>query len=88
MSQITLYKTNAGNIKVLLDGEDIWMNQEQIAELFEKSRNTITEHINNIYSDGELKEQDTMRKLSNVGNSDIGFVKPTQYYNLDLVFAV
>ncbi|MDD3144598.1 MAG: hypothetical protein PHV23_00645 [Candidatus Gracilibacteria bacterium] len=67
----------------MIQNENIWMNQEQIGELFGKSRNTITEHINNIYSDGELKDSLTMQKISKVSNSDNSFVKPSNYYNLD-----
>ena len=87
-NNIIIYKSPEWQIKVLIQNENIWMNQEQIWELFWKSRNTITEHINNIYSDWELKDSLTMKKISKVGNSDNSFVKPTNYYNLDLIFAV
>ena len=87
-SLIQLYKTNDGAIKVLIQDENVWMTQEEIAELFGKWRTTITEHIKNIFEDGELLLGSVSRKMSNVGNSDIGLVKPTTYYNLDLIFAV
>lgn len=85
---IQLYKTSDGSIKVLVQDENVWMTQDEIAELFGKGRTTITEHINNIFEDGELDLGSVTRKISNVGNSDIGFVKPKSYYNLDLIFAV
>lgn len=82
-NNIIIYKSPEWQIKVLIQNENIWMNQEQIWELFWKSRNTITEHINNIYSDWELKDSLTMQKISKVSNSDNSFVKPSNYYNLD-----
>ena len=60
----------------------IWLTQDQIAKLFGKSRSTITEHINNIFSEGELFE------MISVGNSDIINHRPTKLYNLDVILAV
>lgn len=87
-NKIILYKNESGMIKVLINGENIWMTQEQIWELFWRSRNTITEHVNNIYEDWELQDALTMQKISNVGKTDNSFNKPTNYYNLDMIFAV
>lgn len=87
-NQIMFYKTSEWQIKVLLQNENIWMTQEQIWELFWKSQKTISEHINNIYNEWECKELLTMQKISNSGNSGNSFVKPTNYYNIDLIFAV
>ncbi len=88
INKITLYKTPQGQVKVLIQNENVWMNQEQIWELFWKSQKTISEHINNIYEDWEFQEGLTMQKISNSGNSGNSFVKPTNYYNLDMIFAV
>ena len=82
---ITFYQTKEWIIKVLVKDESVWMTQEQIAELFWKWRTTITEHINNIFKDGELEQS---LVISKVGNSDIGFNKPTTFYNVDMIFAV
>jgi len=60
------------------------LTQEQMAELFQKTKSTINEHIKNIYSDGELNESSTMRKF---GNSEFS-TKPTNYYNLDIIISV
>lgn len=60
----------------------IWLTQDQIAKLFGKSRSTITEHINNIFSEGELFE------MTSVGNSDVTNHRPTKLYNLDVILAV
>lgn len=87
-SIIQLYKTDSGLIKVLVNDENVWMTQDEIAELFWKGVSTISEHIKSIYEEWEREVSLTMRKASNFGNSENSFVKPKNYYNLDLVFAV
>jgi hypothetical protein len=86
MSEIILYTTDDGltKINVKLENETVWLSIDQMAELFNKSRSTINEHILNIYSENELSESDTMRKI---GNSDFS-TKPTNYYNLDVIISV
>ena len=58
-SQIIIYQTEDGKIKldVRLENETVWLTQEQMAELFGKARSTITEHIGNIFKEGELVEE-------------------------------
>lgn len=72
------------NVEVTLRNENIWMNQEQISKLFNKSRSTINEHIKNIYAEGELSQKVTMRKFENTEFS----TKPTNFYNLEVIIAV
>lgn len=86
MSEITLYTTEDGltKIYVQLENETVWLTIDQMAELFNKGRSTINEHILNIYSENELTESDTMRKI---GNSDFS-TKPTNFYNLDVIISV
>lgn len=81
-----LYKAENGKIKVdvLVQDETVWLTQEQMAELFGKSRSTINEHIKNIYEENELEELDTMKKF---GNSEFA-KKPTNFYNLDVIISV
>lgn len=55
-----------------------------MASLFEKSRSTINEHILNIFEEGELEKESSVRKI---GNSDFS-TKPTNYYNLDVIISV
>lgn len=85
-SEIIIYTTEDGLTKVDVSYEDenVWLTQEQMAELFQKSKSTISEHISNIYKEGELKKEDTMRKF---GNSEFS-TKPTNYYNLDMIISV
>ena len=77
-------KDNTIKVEVMLHDENIWLNQEQISKLFNKARSTINEHIKNIYSEKELSETNTMRKF---GNSEFS-MKPTNYYNLDMIIAI
>jgi hypothetical protein len=84
--EIIIYQTEDGltKIDVNMQDETVWLTQEQMADLFQKAKSTINEHIKNIYSEGELQQQDTMRKF---GNSEFS-TKPTNYYNLDVVISV
>lgn len=86
MSDIIIYQTEDGKtkIEVEFDNETVWLTQDQMAELFGKSKSTINEHIQNIYEEGELKEADTMRKF---GISEFS-TKPTNFYNLDVIISV
>ena len=86
MTNFILYNTpdNKVSINVQVEDETVWLAQDQMAELFDKSKSTINEHIQNIYSEGELLEIDTMRKF---GNSEFS-TKPTNYYNLDVIISV
>lgn len=85
-SEIVIYKSEDGNIKVdvLLEDETVWLTIDQMSTLFGKSRSTINEHILNIYAEEELSETDTLRKI---GNSDFS-TKPTNFYNLDVIISV
>lgn len=84
--EIVIYKSEDGVIKldVLFSDETVWLTQEQMSNLFQKARSTINEHIQNVYSEGELIESQTVRKF---GNSEFA-KKPTNYYNLDVVISV
>ncbi len=87
-SEILIYEGANGkpNIEVRVENETVWLNQTQMSELFQKDIRTISEHIGNIYKEGELVEDFTVQAKS--GNSGIGLVKPTKYYNLDVIIAV
>lgn len=84
--EIIIYKSGDGIIKVdvLFADETVWLTIGQMAELFGKSRSTVNEHILNAYAEGELREEETKRKI---GNSDFS-TKPTNYYNLDVIISV
>ena len=85
-SEIIIYNNEDGKCKVdvRLEDDTVWLTQNQMAELFQKAKSTISEHITNIYDDGELIRETTMRKF---GNSEFS-TKPTNYYNLDMIISV
>ena len=86
--KIIIYKTEDRQTKidVRLEHDTIWLSQDQMAELFNKSRSTINEHIMNIYDENELILDQTMRKF---GNSEFSTMttKPTNLYNLDVIIS-
>jgi hypothetical protein len=85
-SNIIIYQSEDGNTKIetRLEEETVWLTIDQMAELFQKSRSTINEHILNIYEENELDNDLSMKKI---GNSDFS-TKPTNYYNLDVIISV
>ena len=85
-SEFLIFKTEDEKISVdvRLENETVWLTMDAMAELFEKSRSTINEHILNIYEEGELQESDSVRKI---GISDFS-TKPTNFYNLDVIISV
>ena len=84
--EIIIYKSEDGVVKldVLFSEETVWLTQEQMSNLFQKARSTINEHIQNVFSEGELMESQTVKKF---GNSEFA-KKPTNFYNLDVVISV
>jgi len=64
----------------------VWLTQKQIAVLFDKSRVTITEHIKNIFGEGELSEISVCRNFRHT--ADDGKTYGTQYYNLDVIISI
>lgn len=89
--EILIYQNQEGNIKidVHLEDETVWLTQEQMARLFGKGRSTITEHIINLYEEGELEQNPTCRNFRQVrieGNREVG--RDIDYYNLDVIISV
>ena len=87
--EIIIYQTEDGATKldVKVENETVWLTIEQMSQLFGKSRSTINEHILHIFEEGELKEEDVVRKI---GISDFSqtVTKPTNHYNLDVIISV
>ena len=85
-SNILIYQAEDGQTKIetVLENETVWLTIEQMAELFQKGRSTINEHIINIYKEEELEKESSLRKI---GNPDFS-TKPTNFYNLDVIISV
>lgn len=87
-NQIIIYSTENGETKVEVQMKDetVWLTQDQMAELFDKGRSTITEHINNIIKEGELAENSVCRFFRRTGND--GKEYEVKFYNLDMIISV
>ena len=90
-SDIILYNSPDGEIQiqVKLEDETVWLTQEQMAKLFGKARNTITEHISNVFKAKELEKRLTCRDFRQVqleGNREIK--REIEHYNLDVIISV
>ncbi len=94
LSNFVIFQTVNGkvNIDVFFQDETIWLTQKLIAELFEKGRSTITEHLKKIFSDGELNEKVVCRDFRHT--TQHGAIKgktqnkEVKYYNLKAITAV
>ena len=87
-SDIIIYEGDNGQprIEVHIEGETVWLSQKQMAELFDKDRKTITEHIQNIFKEGELKEDSVCRKSQHTAED--GKIYGVNFYNLDVIISV
>ena len=90
--QIVLFQTEDGHTKleVQLQDETVWLTIDQMAELFQRNRSTISRHIKRIYDDGELSKETTCAKFACVVNRGIrGMVDDElDFYNLDMIISV
>ena len=82
-NEIVLFENQGVKLEVNMKGETVWLTQKQMAILFDKDQNTINEHINNIFKEGEL-EEDTSTGIS---GKSTGGRKP-KIYNLDVIISV
>ena len=91
MSEIVIYDggDNTPRIEVQLDGETVWLSQSQMASLFNVNSQAISKHISNIYSSGELTQEQTCSKMEQVQYEGNRHVKRNvKVYNLDMVISV
>jgi hypothetical protein len=94
ISSVIIYQASNGQpkIEVHFEGDTVWLTQDQMAELYAKGRSTITEHLHNIFLEGELEEKVVCRNSRRT--TAHGAIKnKTQYvsiklYNLDVIIAV
>ncbi len=93
-NQIEIYQAQDGSaqISVQFEEETVWLTQAQMAELFNKARTTITEHIKNVFNEGELIEDMVCRDFRHT--TQHGAIKGktqsknVKYYNLDVIISV
>ena len=87
-SSIILYQSEDGitKIETRLYDETVWLTQMQIAELFQKGRSTITEHLKNIFEEQELEQDSVSRKFRHTAIDGKNYL--TTFYNLDVIISV
>jgi len=90
-SDIIIYTTDDGlaKIETTFDGDTVWLSIDQMAELFQRDKSTISRHIKNVYSEGELIREATVAKFTTVqmeGNRQV--TRDIEYYNLDVIISV
>ena len=88
---MALFTSEDGQIRLQLKlvDETLWLTQRQMADLYEKSSKTVSEHINNIYDDGELEPDSTIRKFRTVAREGARDVERLlDHYSLEAVLAV
>ncbi len=90
-SNIIIYTTEDGlsKIETTFDGDTVWLSIDQMAELFQRDKSTISRHIKNIYSEEELVQEATVAYFATVQNEGNRQVERNIcYYNLDVIISV
>lgn len=89
MADIAIYEGPGGTVEVRVERETVWLNQKQMAELFDSSTDNIGLHLKNIYADKELEEPATTEDYSAVQQEGNRQVRRTlKHYNLDAIISV
>lgn len=90
-SNILMYTTEDGltKIEATFENETVWLSLEQMAELFQRDKSTISRHIKNIYKECELKREATVANFATVQTEgDREVLRNIDYYNLDVIISV
>ncbi len=86
MSDIVIYEDGNVELKATLENETVWLNQKQMAELFGKSKKTVSEHIGNIFKEKELEKDLLVRNFRTTATDGKNY--DVLFYNLDVVISV
>jgi prophage maintenance system killer protein len=86
--QIQIFTSRDGlaTLEVAFDEETVWLNQAQMCDLFDKNKRTVSEHIRNIFREGELDEDSVVRKSRTTAADGKSYV--VNHYNLDVIISV
>ena len=90
-SSIIMYTTEDGltKIETTFDEDTVWLSLDQMAELFQRDKSTISRHIKNIFQEGELVQSSTVAKFATVQTEGTRTVERNiDYYNLDVIISV
>lgn len=88
LGDIVIYQTDDGitRIDVKFEDETVWLTQAQLCELYQTSKANVSEHIKNIFSEGELDENSVVRKFRTTAADGKAYL--TSYYNLDMIISL
>lgn len=90
-TEIIMYQSEDGTTKidVRMENETVWLSLEQMADLFQRDKSTISRHIKNVFEEGELSREATVVKFATVQNEGARMVeRQIDYYNLDVIISV
>lgn len=87
-SEIVMYQTEDGltKIETTFDGDTVWLSLDQMAELFQRDKSTISRHIKNIFNEGELERNSVVANFATTASD--GKIYQVDYYNLDVIISV
>ena len=87
-SEMMIYTTEDGltKIETTFDGDTVWLSIDQMAELFQRDKSTISRHIKNIFTEGELKREEVVANFATTAAD--GKIYQVDYYNLDVIISV
>ena len=89
--ELIIYQTEDGltKIDVRMDNETVWLSLDQMAELFQRDKSTISRHIKNVFQEGELTEEATVANFATVqSEGDRQVTRNITYFNLDVIISV
>ncbi len=89
MSDVIIYENGMVELSATVENETVWLSQKQMSELFDKNVKTINEHIGNVFKEGELEKDPTIRKFRIVqteGKREVE--REIDFYNLDVIISV
>jgi hypothetical protein len=86
MSEIAIFESDTGIVTVRMQGDTVWLRQEQLAELFGRERSVITKHLGNVFKEGELARESVCAKFAHTAQD--GKTYEVDHFNLDAILSV
>ncbi len=86
MSELVIYRSDAGTVEVRLEGDTVWLRQEQLSQLFGRDRTVIGRHVRNVFAEGELDPKSVRANFAHT--ADDGKTYRVEHYNLDVIISV
>ena len=86
MSELVIYRSDAGTVEVRLEGDTVWLRQEQLSQLFGRDRTVVGRHVRNVFREGELDAKAVRANFAHT--ADDGKTYQVEHYNLDVIISV